>query len=583
MKKLMAIILCTALLLAGTNTIFATEQGDEYSVLDGACVRLLGRGEVNEDGSRTFNWPNAGFEFEFSGTAAQVFVDEAKQDNSAYNGSYFSVDVYSGDQLVRTGRIKLESGWNTVYTYQNGDPDLKKIMITRSSEACKGTVRISLLKCDAQPQATKARTRRIEFIGDSYTAGFGNSPHLSEAPGYTAQNTDNHNSYTGYVARHYNADNTVIAYMGKGVYANQKTHSPNNLEHTMSHQFNYSEIYTDTDADLNMSTGAKHDFSTYQPHLVTVWLGTNDIAAQVPVETFKTAYIKLIEDIRSKYPDAVILCMSIPRNNMYYNTIASVVSNEAGGAANKVYFHAVDKFSASGIDSHPTAEEHKAIADELIATIDSIPGVWEESRDDDTTLISLRADYNTGKVTVFGNTGRADEHISALVLKAETQHETSDEGDAEYIGQVTTNAVGDYQFSFLVDRICGEYSFYMNSFEMDSMQEKNFKFTNLIPTMLVEEDGVAVKGMKQLEAGDTLTVTLSGFEAKTGFKGTLAVIQFSGDKMKAIKAFNASGDSRDFGTEIVKTVQVAESCDKIKVIYMNQSNLSPLIGVYNID
>lgn len=40
-----------------------------------------------------------------------------------------------------------------------------------------------------------------------------------------------------------------------------------------------------------------HDFESYQPHVVTVWLGTNDIAAQVDRETFKLAYINLLKEV----------------------------------------------------------------------------------------------------------------------------------------------------------------------------------------------------------------------------------------------------------------------------------------------
>lgn len=49
---------------------------------------------------------------------------------------------------------------------------------------------------------------------------------------------------------------------------------------------------------------------------------------------------------------------------------------------------------------------------------------------------------------------------------------------------------------------------------MNSLQEKSFKLTNFIPTMLVEKDGEAVTKMENLEPGDELTVTLSGFEVK---------------------------------------------------------------------
>lgn len=93
--------------------VVASASENEYSLLNSDYVRLLGRGEVVEN-SRCFNWPNAGFEFEFSGTKAEVYADNALLTEKP-NGSYFNVAVYDGDILVRVTRMKLDTGWNTIY------------------------------------------------------------------------------------------------------------------------------------------------------------------------------------------------------------------------------------------------------------------------------------------------------------------------------------------------------------------------------------------------------------------------------------------------------------------------------------
>ena len=153
-KKYVAAILCLAMLLS--TVVFASAAESEYYLLKGDYVRFLGRGETI-DGARCFNWPNSGFEFKFSGTKAEVYVDGAISSSGDYNGSFFNVAVYNNDTLVRVDRLKLTEGWNTIYEEKTGDPATKKIMLVRSSEACRGVLRISKIRCNAVPSASAPR------------------------------------------------------------------------------------------------------------------------------------------------------------------------------------------------------------------------------------------------------------------------------------------------------------------------------------------------------------------------------------------------------------------------------------------
>ena len=92
-------MLCLTFLLSMVT--FAKAEEAEYSVTDSNYVRLLGRGEVTETGARTFNWVASGFEFEFSGKKAEVFVEKnIISGDQKYNGSFFNMAVYNGDELV---------------------------------------------------------------------------------------------------------------------------------------------------------------------------------------------------------------------------------------------------------------------------------------------------------------------------------------------------------------------------------------------------------------------------------------------------------------------------------------------------
>ena len=141
----------------------------EYSLLDANVaennVRICGRGEVvdykaDEDAAavktRTFNWTNSGFEFEFTGIVASVYVDKSSYDDSVTNGNYFNVVSRcepNGD--VSVNRIKLKQGWNEIFKADK--KGTYTIALKRSSEASRGTIGISKIRTDGEPRATLAK------------------------------------------------------------------------------------------------------------------------------------------------------------------------------------------------------------------------------------------------------------------------------------------------------------------------------------------------------------------------------------------------------------------------------------------
>ncbi len=340
----------------------------EYLLTDSEKVRLLGRGEVLEGNSRTFNWPNSGFEFTYTGSVAEVYVDQVLAEKNEYNIPYFNVSVDGAEPV----RKPMQEGWNILYTGK--DEETHTIRVVRSSEACKGTIRMSSLRTDGLPTATEARDHQILFIGDSYTAGYGNSPGLSTYTAYCAQNTDNWNSYTGFLERHYQADATVLAYQGKGACFNRDGLTTGAL----SEQFEYADILVD--GSYNMSTKAAWGFEEQEPQIVSVFLGTNDRAGvssasfDDPEAYFEENYQAFLERIRFEYPNATILCLS--RADYGMMTQISNAVTALGGEAKGIYYMEFSPFPTSSY-GHPNIEEHQALADKLIEKIDAIPNIWE--------------------------------------------------------------------------------------------------------------------------------------------------------------------------------------------------------------
>ena len=113
-----------------------------------------------------------------------------------------------------------QTGWFTIAdNLENREHTLE---MRRSDEGARGRIWADKIRVDGENgvRPTQTRARRMEFIGDSYTVGYGNMPMGISNEGRYGKNGDNYYTYAAYTARHYNADYQIAAYSGKGAYIN---------------------------------------------------------------------------------------------------------------------------------------------------------------------------------------------------------------------------------------------------------------------------------------------------------------------------------------------------------------------------
>jgi hypothetical protein len=111
---------------------------------------------------------------------------------------------------------------------------------------------------------------------------------------------------------------------------------------------------------------------TFQPDVVTVCLGQNDGLQDSTI--FCSKYLAFIQQLRSRYPAASIVCMTSP---MADTQLASLMKKyihgivEASHERNdlNVYEYLFTKRYFKGCGTHPDLMEHQQIADELAAFI----------------------------------------------------------------------------------------------------------------------------------------------------------------------------------------------------------------------
>ena len=219
-------------------------------------------------------------------------------------------------------------------------------------------------------------SRKIEFIGNSITCGYGNEGLKREE--HFDYATENHYfSYASLTARTLEAQHWVVARSGIGAYRNYgeaKTGSPRSC---MPVQYEY----TGYAYDLKLRDEAsflreKWDFSRYQPDVVCINLGTNDLSTNnYDVKLLKQGYQRLLKLVRDHNPKAKVVFLCGSMLNGKELEIAKKTLDEVTAEANKAGDKEVYRFNFTpqngdlgyGNDYHPSLWQHEKMAAELAA------------------------------------------------------------------------------------------------------------------------------------------------------------------------------------------------------------------------
>ena len=235
-------------------------------------------------------------------------------------------------------------------------------------------------------------SRKIEFIGNSITCGYGNEGLCKED--HFDYATENHYySYASIAARSLEAQHWVVARSGIGAYRNYgepKTGSPGSC---MPVQYEYTGYAWNPNFRQNPSpTGEvsrghflaeKWDFSRYQPDVVCINLGTNDLSTNnSDLALLRQGYEKLLKMVRQHNPQAKIVLLT---GSMLYNQelqeakqLLDDITAEAKKAGDKeVYRFDMAPISGEefyGNDYHPNVYQDEKMAVELTAYLRDLMG-----------------------------------------------------------------------------------------------------------------------------------------------------------------------------------------------------------------
>ncbi|HEX6274171.1 MAG TPA: SGNH/GDSL hydrolase family protein [Polyangiaceae bacterium] len=302
---------------------------------------------------RRFAWSGATIALRFTGTSVSVTLTDT-------GDNFYDAVVDGGDPLV----IDAMSGTRTYMIATDLANGPHEVRVTRRTEAFFNPstfVSFSVPESAWLPQTVP--NRRLEVIGDSISAGYGNEgmgPDCDFVPA-----TENHSlTYEALAAGELGAELHTEAWSGIGVYRN----NDGGMTGLMPERF----LLT-----IPTESGTTWDFSKYQPHAVVVNLGTNDFAMGDPGMGFRTAQQNFAASLRMRYPDArIYLAVGPMLNGAQYAAAldyleAVVTARRAAGddAIDTIEFATDTGSGGFGCHYHPNEATHARMATTLVARL----------------------------------------------------------------------------------------------------------------------------------------------------------------------------------------------------------------------
>lgn len=361
----MHLFLWVFLCLAGAAQPGNAPMTETQIAADDSLIRYTGRFEVSDPRSVRFAWSGSGIRFRCEAPAFSVRLGNVAEGEWAEGGSYYTIIADGGAPVT----LKVSSGVQAYAIQLSPERSVHDIEIFRRSEAFTG---IGVFQGLTFPSGGKllplpaAPLRRIEFIGNSITCGYGNEG-LSADCHFSPETENGYLAYGALTARSLEAEYRAVCYSGRGIYQNYDR----SRSGTMRELF---QLYYPQDR-------LRWDFRTPAPDLVLINLGTNDFAHENPSETaFVAAYTGLLSDIRSRYPEARIICLtgSMLTDNEARKPLSTLKRylGKAIAARNAAGDSQISRFDLSpqgalgyGCDWHPNLAQHELNAGELTVYI----------------------------------------------------------------------------------------------------------------------------------------------------------------------------------------------------------------------
>ena len=335
--------------------VLADVSADAVNGFDENAVNLFGRTYMSSK-KLTFDNVCTGIEVAFAGTqlAANLSVSAKSKVRVYVDG-----DTEGQALVLENTRAKstvlcenLEDGVHTVRILKAASPMYGRVYLPDTAA----------FETDGTFLAAREKSElKIEFIGDSITAGCGANGNSSE-PAQTVENSDPTLAFTYLTAQTLGADFSMMALEGicakdgaTNSYDLYNRYSPNDMSTYDASSF---------DADIVVLALGEND----------VWHATSDQFPNYNLKMFRADYADMLRLIRQAHPKAKIVCvygmMPASARAEASRNIKSAISDTGDDNVTTLQLAT----NESGANFHPNASAHKTNAQRLVKHIAELLG-----------------------------------------------------------------------------------------------------------------------------------------------------------------------------------------------------------------
>jgi hypothetical protein len=366
-KSMIGVILCLIGMLHfnGCTAFFLKHEVECTGIIDAddPNIQYVGRVDLSNPKKVLFDWPGVYICAAFEGTRCSIRLKNHKVEN--FQNEY-AVTI---DQ--RAPRLLTTTDTSLVYQVAIGLPDSipHTIMVQKRTEALAGSGEFRGFILDKGKKLLpplQRPKRRIEFIGNSITCGYGVESDNPDCH-YSAETENACMSYASITSRALQADYALVAYSGRGVVRNYGD----------SNKTSWNPMPVLYERTCFSDSTLQWNFAQWIPQAVVLNLGTNDYSTQPYPDSivFQNAYTRLIHRVRSLYPGVTLFCICGPMiGEPCAKYIKEVVMQEQKRGRDKdVFFIEVKRSILAntdwGCDNHPNIQGMNKIADILISAM----------------------------------------------------------------------------------------------------------------------------------------------------------------------------------------------------------------------